>query len=377
VTTAPPLFYVVDWLPPDFGAVGQYAAIFARDLATGGRDVKLIGLTSSEPQTTTEQFPGGGQLETVRLHARLYEKPRYFDRLLWTVRTNLRLVREVVRDPRARRAEVLFTGAPPFMLFFILLAKLARRTRFTYRITDFYPEVLIAELGRRWWLSAILCMTWFLRRRVDAFEALGEDQRRILVAGGIDPGRITVKRDASPVLFRGDEQPLRPPPPLRDAKILLYSGNYSTAHDVDTVVGGLIRHHRGGVGVFGLWLNATGARADIVAGRLRDAGVPVAHSPPCPLAELPRLLLAADVQLISLRPEFSGIVLPSKVYGCIAAGRPILFVGPADSDVHLLCREARLPAYERIEPGDIDAFAAALDRLARQDAGRKIAASAG
>jgi hypothetical protein len=81
---------------------------------------------------------------------------------------------------------------------------------------------------------------------------------------------------------------------------------------------------------------------------------------------LPRLLVTADAHLISLRPEFSGIVLPSKVFGCIASRRPVLFVGPASSDVHVLCRDAGLPAYEHVEAGDIDGFAAALDRLARR-----------
>ena len=60
------------------------------------------------------------------------------------------------------------------------------------------------------------------------------------------------------------------------------------------------------------------------------------------------------------------------MYGCIAAGRPIVFVGPASSDVHLLCREAGLP-YERIDAGDIAGFATALDRLAWLDEGSKIA----
>jgi len=38
----PPLSYVVDWLPPDFGAVGQYGLIFARELAESGRRVYLL-----------------------------------------------------------------------------------------------------------------------------------------------------------------------------------------------------------------------------------------------------------------------------------------------------------------------------------------------
>jgi hypothetical protein len=261
------------------------------------------------------------------------------------------------------------------MLFFVLLVKAIRRTRLIYRITDFYPEVLIAELGRRPWLRATLRLTWSLRRWVDAFEVLGEDQRAILIAGGIAPERITLKRDTSPVAVRGNEQPVEPPLPLRGKRILLYSGNYSVAHDVETVVRGLIRHHRDGVGAFGLWLNATGAAADTVERELRSAGVPMARSTPGSLSDLPRLLATADAHLISLRPAFSGIVLPSKVYGCIASRRPIVFVGPASSDVHRLCRDADLSAYERVDVGDIAGFAAALDRLAHVDARRESSAA--
>ena len=151
---------------------------------------------------------------------------------------------------------------------------------------------------------------------------------------------------------------------LKGLQVLLYSGNYGVAHDGDTVVGGLIRHHGQGTGTFGLWLNAIGSKADLVEQRLREARIPVVRSQPGPLEELPRLLVTADAHLISLRPEFSGIVLPSKVHGCIASRKPILFVGPTSSDIHMLCLNADLPAYEHVEVGDIDGFAAALDRLA-------------
>ena len=145
--------------------------------------------------------------------------------------------------------------------------------------------------------------------------------------------------------------------------ILLYSGNYSVAHDIETVIEGLIRHHRGGNGRFGLWLSASGKNVASIEQRLRRANVPVACTQPVPLENLPALLAAADVHLITLRNQFSGIVLPSKVYACIASGRPILFVGPESSDVHLLCRQARSITYERVEPGDSDGFAGAIERL--------------
>jgi hypothetical protein len=114
-----------------------------------------------------------------------------------------------------------------------------------------------------------------------------------------------------------------------------------------------------------LWLNATGARADRVEARLRELGLPVHRSRPVPLADLARLLIAPDAHLITLRDEFAGYVLPSKVYGCIRSGRPVLFVGPEASDVHLLCRE-RLPGgrYLRAAVGDPAAVAAALEAIA-------------
>jgi hypothetical protein len=115
----------------------------------------------------------------------------------------------------------------------------------------------------------------------------------------------------------------------------------------------------------GLWLNATGAKADAVEAALRAAGLPVHRSRPLPLADLPRLLTTPEAHLITLRDEFVGYVLPSKVYGAIASGRPVLFVGSAASDVHLLCAERIEPGrYVRIDVGDAPGVARALDELA-------------
>jgi hypothetical protein len=135
------------------------------------------------------------------------------------------------------------------------------------------------------------------------------------------------------------------------------------AHDVDTVVEGLIHHYRHGSARFGLWLNASGRNVDAIVSQLGAASVSYARSTPVPLDQLPSLLAATDVHLITLRPQFSGIVLPSKVYACIESRRPILFVGPENSDVHVLCQQANEIHYARVEPGDSIGFAEALERL--------------
>src|SRR5262249_27143460 len=109
------------------------------------------------------------------------------------------------------------------------------------------------------------------------------------------------------------------------------------------------------------WLNATGAKADLVERKLRARGVPLYRSKLVPLEDLPRLLLAADVHLITLHDAFVGYVLPSKIHACIESGKRILFVGSPDSDVHLLASGA-LPSnrYSRVDVGDLDGLANGL-----------------
>ena len=114
----------------------------------------------------------------------------------------------------------------------------------------------------------------------------------------------------------------------------------------------------------GVWLNAVGSGADAVADDLARRGLPVAHTPLVPLADLPAVLRAADLHLITLKDAFVGYALPSKVHGCIASGRPILFVGSAKSDVHRYCTEAMAPdRYRRVDVGNVDGVEAALDEL--------------
>ena len=359
-----PLFYLVDWLPPDFGAVGQYGLIFAREMASAGRCVKLIGL-SRRRSTTVREALGAGNLEVTRLRAQAVDKSTHGGRLAWTVKTNLRLIWQVVRSPESRGAELLFTGSPPFMLFFSLIVRATRGTRLIYRITDFYPEVLFAAWGRKPGVFAIFeKLTWFFRRRVDEFQVLGEDQRKLLIAGGVRPDQITLKRDVTPVAILGEEAPMVRPAALKGHKILLYSGNFGVAHEVKTIIDGMIEHHRHGSGQFGLWLNASGAATSEVKAALEAERVPVALTAPASLEMLPSLLTSADAHLVSLKAEFSGYVLPSKIYGCLSSRRPILYVGPTSSDVHLLCQQQRPADYKHVEIGDVIGFARALDRLA-------------
>lgn len=358
------LVYVCDWLPPDFGAVGQYGALFARELAQSGLKVVLIGLTSKHPSDDVETL-GQGSLRTIKIAARPYDKSNARTRLLWTLKTNTRLLAAVW--PHARRARrILFTGSPPLFLHWIAPANLLLRKELTYRITDFHPECSIAARGRPSLLLRLVhALTLFWRRRVARFEVLGHDQARRLAAIGIPAERITLKPDPSPVRITAVTQPLPRPPAAQGKALLLYSGNWGVAHDTETFLVAYLDHYRNGPGTVFLWLNAVGHGADRIYGELTSAGLPFIRRPPLPVSELGSLLITPDAHLITLSDAFVGLVLPSKVHGCLASRRPIVFIGSEASDVHRLCTGEPDVGYERINVGDVRRGRAVLDALGR------------
>jgi hypothetical protein len=356
------LVYICDWLPPDFGAVGQYAMISAREAAKDGATVTLVGLTSGKPRREKVENMGKGALEIIRVHRPTYERDNFSQRLIWTTFSNLLLVKAAFSSMWGANA-VLFTGSPPLLLHFIAPLNLFVRTVLIYRITDFHPECLIAAREKAGFvLNLLLCVTNFWRRRINMFEVLGLDQARRLADIGIPNDRIRIKRCPSPVVFTREILPLPLPDTLRaGAGVILYSGNWGIAHDEDTFNEGYSKYFRQSRHALRFWLNAVGSKADRVESELRRRGVFVYRTRPVPLEQLPQLLLAADVHLITLRDAFVGYVLPSKVHACIESGKRIIFIGSERSDVHLLASGARSPLeYHRVEVGDVEGLVESL-----------------
>ncbi len=341
------------------------AELGAREWASEGLTGTLVGVTSGRSSRQAAEPVGDGSFEVVRVHRRTYQKQKFAARLVWTILSNLLLLGAAFSAMR-RADAVLFTGSPPLMLHFIAALNILLRKRLIYRVMDFHPECLIAERGRSGLLlDGLLRLTYFWRRRVDTFEVLGYDQARRLTDIGIAEARIRLKRNPSPVAFAPGLAPLSLPDELRGGSgVILYSGNWGVAHDESTFIEGYSEYFRQSKRGLRFWLNATGAKADRVERELHSLGVPIYRSNLIPLEQLPRLLLAADVHLITLRDPFVGYVLPSKIHACIESGKRILFVGTQDSDVHLLASRALPPLrYYRVDVGNVDGVVKALRNM--------------
>jgi glycosyltransferase involved in cell wall biosynthesis len=174
-----------------------------------------------------------------------------------------------------------------------------------------------------------------------------------------------------------ERNPLRSAWDLGDAFVACYSGNMGRAHEFETILGaaeGLRSAARSGAApgaaqrrgqdahIEFLFIGGGPQRRTVEAAVATRSLANVSFRPYQPRAGLAESLCAGDVHLVSLRPALEGYIVPSKLYGILAAGRPAIFIGDRDGEI------ARIVTGEGIgyviEEGDCVGLADALVSLA-------------
>ncbi|NUN94333.1 MAG: hypothetical protein HUU04_11215, partial [Verrucomicrobiae bacterium] len=237
-----------------------------------------------------------------------------------------------------------------------------------------YPDLAerLGAIKSRLLLSA-------LRTRAAALEAdcariivPGEDMRASLERRGTPPERLRVipnwadlsRIEGGPL----DDNPIRRERGWTRDRVLMYAGNLGAAHDLATMQN-LVAQLALRVPSLHLVIVGNSPRHRLFERNARGDGVArVTRLPFQDRARLGDLLGAADAHLIAQKPEADGLLVPSKFYGAVAAGRPTIFVGSEAAEVGSLTRRHRLGAIVR--PGataeGLEKAAATLTLLARR-----------
>lgn len=110
---------------------------------------------------------------------------------------------------------------------------------------------------------------------------------------------------------------------------LLYSGNLGLAHELDTIMYALSRL---GDDCPNLRLIVVSTGSRLKASMQLASNLHLNHrclfKPLVPISDLPQTMGLAQMALVSIRSEFAGIVVPSKLAGFMARGLPIIYIGP-------------------------------------------------
>ena len=349
--------------PPQRGATGVLLRELATKLAGRGWDVEVV--TSGRPGQAREDGVEVRRVAPAPRDGTVWRRARSSGALL------VRLARAAVEtDP----ADVVVLAADPPLLF-LAGGWIRRRTgaRVVHWVHDLYPDVALALGVRVPGRRALAALARRALRRCDAVVAIGRDLADRLVGRGVEPDRVTVIPNWAAGAVGPDPAPsaFRRSLGLEDPFVVLYAGTLGRAHPFDTVLDAAAELETTDPEVAWVVVGGGGCRQEVEAeARRRDLGT-VRFAPPVPDAGLADMLRAGDLHLVTMNPRAEGMLVPSKTYGALAVGRPVVFVGPEGSEAAVLIQEHDLGTVVR--PGDGATLAQAVRDWRSDPAGRKAA----
>jgi colanic acid biosynthesis glycosyl transferase WcaI len=277
---------------------------------------------------------------------------------------------------RLRHGDVLVVKTDPPLLSLVGgLAAWCRGARLVNWLQDLYPEVAsrlaLSPVPRP--VEALLRVARdrsLATARVNVVP--GTSMREYLIGRGIAAARISICENWA------DEGRLRPLAAARselrgrlglgDCFVAAYSGNLGRAHDASTILEAACALEGDPGIVFLMVGGGAGMRALEMQARAR--GLTNFRFTPYQSREaLSDSLAAGDVHLVSLRPELEGLVVPSKLYGILAVGRPVVFIGDPAGELAGLIATNEVGI--SVRSGDPEGLCGAL-RTLRDDEGRRM-----
>jgi glycosyltransferase involved in cell wall biosynthesis len=219
-----------------------------------------------------------------------------------------------------------------------LVAKI-KRAHLVNWLQDLFPEVA-AELGVKLARGLPYKLLKTLRnqtlRQAKMNVAIGELMAERLKSEGIPADKITVIHNWADEeqlhTVAHEENPLREAWGLQGKFVVGYSGNLGRSHDFATILDAAAALKDRNDVVF--LLIGGGAQLPSVQKECADKGlINVMFKPYQPREKLSESLSVADVHLISLKPELESLIVPSKFYGILAVGRPVIFIGTEEGEL--------------------------------------------
>ena len=353
---------------PDVAATAQHQHDLARHLVSRGHTVAAIASRSIYGQTGAalpkQELVDGIQVHRVgrSIFGRRNNFTRLLDFMLFYGAAKFKAL--FVKRPDV----VIVLTTPPLVGLVGCMMKFIRRCTFIYWVMDLYPDLPIAcgvmrRRGIAAWISEKLHRV--VLRSADCCVVLGRCMMQRVLEKGIAPSKIRVIHvwsDADEITpLPRESNPYRAQWGLGDAFVVMYSGNYGVGHDVQTMLAtARTLSHRDDIKfVFA----GGGARKREVEQFINENQLRNAQAQPYqPRERLAELLCAADLHLSSQSPNMAGLFVPSKLFGVLAAARPMVFIGNRDAENALVLTENRCG--EVIECGDSDALVRIIERLA-------------
>ncbi len=326
---------------PDPAAVGQHMHAAARELARRGW--RVIVLTSdSGYDDPSVRFPRREVRDGVEIH-RLpwsgFGKSSILVRLLGGLSFCLQALIHALLLPPARR--VLVSTSPPMAPLVSLGLKRLRGTPYSFWAMDLNPDQMIAigAVGEGS-VPARLFEGMIRRTLRDADRVIALDRfMSERITRKVDCGRRLAvlppwsELDAARAPLDHASNPFRRRHGLDGRFVVMYSGNIAMVHPLDTLLQAAVQLDGQDDSPMFVFIGGGKGREAIERVMQERSPSNIMLLPYQPLETLHESLSAADLHVVAMGEHMVGIVHPCKVYGAMAIGRPILYLGPRRSHI--------------------------------------------
>lgn len=322
---------------PDISATSQLMTDLAQDLASHG--LSVTALCANTSYVGGERLPKSekwGEVGIERVSVVAFARENILRRLASYLSFYVTAFFRLLRLPRQDVILVLTT--PPLIALVAYALRVLRGSKMVYLVQDVYPDIAYQfGLMRRGSLGARVLdsISGFLLRKADAIIALGSCMKRRLVEKGVAAERITVianwadGQQIRPI--RPEANPLRAAQGLEGKFVVLYSGNMGRAHEFEAIFAAMVALAPEKQIVF-LFVGGGPKRREVEEFARLHPEVNLRVADYVPRAELGLSMGLADLSLLSVAEGLEGLVVPSKLYGIMASGRPALYLGPPSSE---------------------------------------------
>ena len=364
------LVYGLNFAPEPVG-VGRYTGDMAARLQAAGHEVRVVTALPYYPEwKVAPQYSGYGYafeawqgMPVARAPLWVPFRPggrkRVLHLLTFAVTSLPLMVRALFWRP-----DVVWLAAPAFVCApaALVAAKLTGAKSWIH-IQDFEIDIAFGMgliSGSGWKRFILSCESWLLRR-FDHVSTISKAMVARTLTKGVDPARVSYVPNWADV---DAVAPLRGPSPYRAelnippaAVVALYSGSMGVKQGVDWVAeAAQALQDNPNVYVVLCGDGALQAQAQALCSHLPN----VRFLPFQPMERLGDLLGLADVHLLPQRADAAEMVMPSKLTGMLASGRPV--VGMADAGTELA--EVVQSCGVVVQHGDVPAFTQAIRHLA-------------
>ena len=354
-------------LYPDTSATGQLLTELCEDLVRHhGFQVTVVAGVSLLPSAAGPSAVRRGWLvdrETyagitiLRAHGTRFPKQRFLGRVCNYVTYFLAACVAGWRVPRPD--VVIALTDPPIIGLAAWMTARRCHASFVMSYRDIFPEVgrLLNEVRSEpvfWMLEQV---NRFLVRRADRVIALGATMRQRLLEKAADPAKTLVIpdwADCAAIVPGPPENAFRTAHGLTGRFVVMHSGNLGYSQNLETVIEAAQRLQA--TPAIQFVFVGDGATRPVLEAQARALGLTnVRFLPFQPKAGLAESFAGADLFLISLKPGLAGYIVPSKLYGILAAGRPYVAAVEEACEVTAITRQFQCGLLA--EPGNPDDLA--------------------